>query len=96
MAIGKQVGFRLSAQNLARFRQAQRLYGFKTFDEWLSRILVTDRVYRTERQYLHHEIAQLRKLHLPFDACDAEETRQAPALRPSEDDRYDYLLQTRP
>ena len=49
---GRQVGFRLSQENEARYRQDRKLYGHKTFDDWLTALLVRENLYRITNRHL--------------------------------------------
>lgn len=49
---GRQVGFRLSPNNEARYRRDKKLYGHKTFDEWLTALLVRENLFRQHTRAL--------------------------------------------
>lgn len=76
----------------ARIKHQLLVEGKIGFDEWIRALMARERLYRVQTRELHAELTKLRAWHLPFDQCDTQGVQQAPALRPSEDDQYDYLL----
>lgn len=49
---GRQVGFRLSPENEARYQRDKKLYGHKTFDDWLTALLARENLYRITNRHL--------------------------------------------
>lgn len=83
------MGSHVHPDTFARIRRGMAVEGNVSFDKWIRALMAREHLYRTQTRALHAELTKLRGWHLPFDG-------QAPALRPSEDDRYDDLLRRRP
>ena len=94
MATPKKFAGRVSEPLFDQIQVERRIQGV-TFENWLKALMVRENAYRRMNRQLVHELSRLRKWHLPFDNCDTQGVQQAPALRPSEDDRYDDLLRSR-
>lgn len=86
------LGFNVLPDTHARIKHQLNVEGKMSFDQWIRALMARERMYRIQNRELHAELTKLRAWHLPFDQCDTQGTRQEPALRPSEDDQYDYLL----
>lgn len=67
--------------------QSERRTQDVTFEAWLKSLMAREDAYRRMNRLLVHELQKLRM---------AQPTPAPGGLRPSEDDRYDYLLHTRP